>query len=83
MKRVLGILDSHLKTQTFLVGERITLADITVVCTLLWLYKQVRGALLSEAPWQWQEGLVLGCSFAESSCCSGGCSWSPVYRVGL
>uniref|UniRef100_A0A2K5JAC5 Elongation factor 1-gamma n=1 Tax=Colobus angolensis palliatus TaxID=336983 RepID=A0A2K5JAC5_COLAP len=29
------------ETKTFLVGERVTLADITVVCTLLWLYKQV------------------------------------------
>ncbi|KAL7978337.1 hypothetical protein Chor_014876 [Crotalus horridus] len=41
VKRILSLLDSHLKTCTFLVGERITLADITVVCTLLWLYKQV------------------------------------------
>ncbi|KAG8146634.1 hypothetical protein E2320_013762 [Naja naja] len=40
VKRILSLLDSHLKTRTFLVGERITLADITVVCTLLWLYKQ-------------------------------------------
>uniref|UniRef100_A0A5F9C4C0 Elongation factor 1-gamma n=1 Tax=Oryctolagus cuniculus TaxID=9986 RepID=A0A5F9C4C0_RABIT len=38
---ILGLLDAHLKTRTFLVGERVTLADITVVCTLLWLYKQV------------------------------------------
>lgn len=30
-----------MKTRTFLVGERVTLADITVVCTLLWLYKQI------------------------------------------
>jgi glutathione S-transferase len=42
VKRILGLLDTHLKTRTFLVGERVTLADITVVCTLLWLYKQVR-----------------------------------------
>ncbi|KAL8184279.1 UNVERIFIED_CONTAM: Elongation factor 1-gamma [Gekko kuhli] len=41
VKRILSTLDSHLKTRTFLVGERVTLADITVVCTLLWLYKQV------------------------------------------
>ncbi|KAF7482345.1 hypothetical protein GHT09_006259 [Marmota monax] len=27
--------------RTFLVGEGVTLADITVVCTLLWLYRQV------------------------------------------
>ncbi|XP_006899929.1 PREDICTED: elongation factor 1-gamma [Elephantulus edwardii] len=41
VRRILGLLDLHLKTRTFLVGERVTLADITVVCTLLWLYKQV------------------------------------------
>ncbi|XP_030073444.1 elongation factor 1-gamma [Microcaecilia unicolor] len=41
VKRVLVILDAHLKTRTFLVGERVTLADIAVVCSLLWLYKQV------------------------------------------
>eukprot|EP00061_Rhincodon_typus_P007510 g29273.t1 len=41
VKKVLGILNEYLKTRTFLVGERVTLADITVVCSLLWLYKQV------------------------------------------
>ncbi|XP_029470749.1 elongation factor 1-gamma [Rhinatrema bivittatum] len=41
VKRVLSVLDAHLKTRTFLVGERVTLADIAVVCSLLWLYKQV------------------------------------------
>ncbi|CAD7684320.1 unnamed protein product [Nyctereutes procyonoides] len=40
VRRILGLLDTHLKTRTFLVGERVTLADITVVCTLLRLYKQ-------------------------------------------
>nr|XP_025874926.1 elongation factor 1-gamma-like [Vulpes vulpes] len=39
VRRILGLLDTHLKTRTFLVGERVT--DITVVCILLWLYKQV------------------------------------------
>lgn len=41
IKAVLKSLNEHLLTRTFLVGERITLADITVVCTLLSLYKQV------------------------------------------
>uniref|UniRef100_A0A8C5QX28 Elongation factor-1 gamma n=1 Tax=Leptobrachium leishanense TaxID=445787 RepID=A0A8C5QX28_9ANUR len=41
VKHVLETLDTHLQTRTFLVGERITLADINVVCSLLWLYKQV------------------------------------------
>lgn len=39
---MLGVLNQHLNTRTFLVGERVSLADITVVCSLLWLYKQVR-----------------------------------------
>lgn len=42
MKKVLAYLNQHLNTRTFLVGERVSLADITVVCSLLWLYKQVR-----------------------------------------
>lgn len=41
VKRVLAFLNQHLNTRTFLVGERVSLADITVVCSLLWLYKQV------------------------------------------
>ncbi|NXE99950.1 EF1G factor, partial [Menura novaehollandiae] len=41
VRRVLGVLDAHLRTRTFLVGERVSLADITLVCALLWLYKQV------------------------------------------
>ncbi|NWU24030.1 EF1G factor, partial [Dyaphorophyia castanea] len=41
VKRVLGVLDGHLRTRTFLVGERVSLADISLVCALLWLYKQV------------------------------------------
>lgn len=41
VKRVLSTLDEHLRTRTFLVGERVSLADISVVCALLWLYKQV------------------------------------------
>uniref|UniRef100_A0A2K6RSR5 Elongation factor 1-gamma n=1 Tax=Rhinopithecus roxellana TaxID=61622 RepID=A0A2K6RSR5_RHIRO len=41
VRQILGLLDAHLKTRTFLVGKRVTLADITVVCTLLCLYKQV------------------------------------------
>ncbi|PWS22046.1 hypothetical protein DKP78_20420, partial [Enterococcus faecium] len=41
VKRVLAYLNQHLNTRTFLVGERESLADVTVVCSLLWLYKQV------------------------------------------
>ncbi|KAL4631508.1 elongation factor 1-gamma [Arapaima gigas] len=41
VKRVLTVLNQHLNTRTFLVGERVTLADISVACSLLWLYKQV------------------------------------------
>lgn len=42
VRKVLGMLDAVLATRTFLVGERVTLADITVVCNLLLLYKHVR-----------------------------------------
>lgn len=35
MKTALSVLNKHLLTRTFLVGERVTLADITVACTLL------------------------------------------------
>lgn len=41
LKTVLGILNNILATKTFLVGERVTLGDITCVCNLLLLYKQV------------------------------------------
>lgn len=41
MKTALTILNSHLLTHTYLVGERITLADIAVACNLLNPYKYV------------------------------------------
>merc|ERR1712024_189894 len=41
VKAALKTLNDHLLTRTFLVGERLTLADIAVACTLLSLYKQV------------------------------------------
>lgn len=40
----LELLNAHLLTRTYLVGERITLADISVACTLLRLY-EVRTSL--------------------------------------
>ncbi|KRT81537.1 Glutathione S-transferase, partial [Oryctes borbonicus] len=41
MKVILNILNTHLLTRTFMVGERITLADITIACTLLHCYTTV------------------------------------------
>lgn len=41
VRRALASLNTHLLTRTYLVGERISLADISVCCTLLHLY-QVR-----------------------------------------
>ena len=41
VKKVLAVLNSALETRTFLVGERITLADISVATALLQLYQQV------------------------------------------
>jgi len=41
VKTALTTLNDHLLTRTFLVGERLTLADIAVATTMLSLYKQV------------------------------------------
>jgi len=41
IKKVLSVINDHLLTRTYLVGERITLADITMALTLVELYKQV------------------------------------------
>merc|ERR1712186_55222 len=41
VKTALKTLNDHLLTRTFLVGERVTLADIAVACTMISLYKQV------------------------------------------
>ena len=41
VKKCLDVLNNALLTRTFLVGERVTLADISVACNLLMLYKQV------------------------------------------
>merc|ERR1711874_701512 len=41
VKAALKTLNDHLLTRTFLVGERLTLADIAVATTMLSLYKQV------------------------------------------
>ncbi|XP_068682643.1 elongation factor 1-gamma-A-like [Montipora foliosa] len=41
VKKCLTVLNDVLLTKTFLVGERVTLADISVGCNLLMLYKQV------------------------------------------
>ncbi|KAK2168402.1 hypothetical protein LSH36_17g10012 [Paralvinella palmiformis] len=41
IKKGLGVLNDFLKTRTYLVGERISLADICVSCNLLHLYQWV------------------------------------------
>merc|ERR1711909_229083 len=41
IKAALNLLNDHLLTKTFLVGERISLADVAVACVMLTLYKQV------------------------------------------
>lgn len=41
VKKILAYLDTHLLTKTYLVGERVTLADIAVFTVLLPLYKLV------------------------------------------
>lgn len=41
LQHLLQVLDSHLKLRTYLVGEAVTLADVTVACSLLLPYKYV------------------------------------------
>ncbi|XP_043939220.1 valine--tRNA ligase [Protopterus annectens] len=41
LKKVLHLLDHHLETRTYLVGEGVTLADISICCALLLPYKYV------------------------------------------
>merc|ERR550517_505129 len=41
IKKALCVLNCHLSTRTFLVGERVSLADINVCCSLLHAYKLV------------------------------------------
>merc|ERR1711872_125454 len=41
IKAALNQLNTHLLTKTFLVGERISLADIAVCCTMINLFKLV------------------------------------------
>ncbi|KAL4705782.1 hypothetical protein ACJJTC_016376 [Scirpophaga incertulas] len=52
----LRVLDAHLLTRTFLVTERVTLADIVVFCTLLHAYQHVldpsvRSSLVNVTRW--------------------------------
>lgn len=48
VKRILTNLNDYLKTRTYLVGERITLADISVAADLLLLYQNVLDAQFRE-----------------------------------
>ena len=41
VRRAMDVLNKHLLTRTYLAGERITLADISVCCNLLQLYQWV------------------------------------------
>lgn len=42
LKKNIELLNNYLRTRTYLVGERITLADITVACDLLLLFQWVK-----------------------------------------
>jgi len=41
VKKALSVLNTHLLPKTFLVGERISLADIVLCCTMLRLYENI------------------------------------------
>jgi elongation factor 1-gamma len=48
VKNILAVLDSHLKLRTFLVGERVSLADLAVAADLALLYQYVLDAKFRE-----------------------------------
>ena len=48
VKHVLTVLNEHLKPRTYLVGERLTLADISVAADLLLAYQHVLDANFRE-----------------------------------
>jgi len=41
IRKALGFLNKHLQTRTYLVGERVTIADIVVALSLFYLYEKV------------------------------------------
>lgn len=41
LNHALQVLNEYLRTRTYLVGERVTLADVTVACDLLHLFQMV------------------------------------------
>ena len=51
VKKAMTVLNDHLLHHTYLVGERMSLADIAVACTLLQLYKHVMDANFRYARW--------------------------------
>ncbi len=46
LKHILQLLNEHLRTRTYFVGERITLADITIACDLLLLFQWVQSLII-------------------------------------
>ena len=48
VKQVLNVLNEHLKPRTYLVGERLTLADISVAADLLLAYQHVSETTINE-----------------------------------
>jgi elongation factor 1-gamma len=47
LKHILQLLNNYLRTKTYLVGERITLADIAVASDLLLLFQWVKKSSLT------------------------------------
>ena len=51
MKTALGVLEAHLLTQTYLVGDAVTLADIIAFCNLFMGFTIVRALPQSHTTW--------------------------------
>ena len=50
VKKGMGVLEKHLHSRTFLVGNSVTLADVVGACNLYWGYTKVSPHLTSDKP---------------------------------
>lgn len=65
----LKVLDAHLLTRTFLVTERVTLADIVVFCTLIHAFQVTRAPSAADVD-------VCVCAACECKCVCCSTCWS-------
>ena len=71
VKKAMKVLNDHLLHHTYLVGERISLADIAVACTMLHLYQHVMDPSFRYTDLNWNQlhhsGICIPFSYYKSS----------------